>query len=126
MNVEPVDFGDEVRQGVDLCLALAPIVRVSPILRELSHGCDLHALRGIRDQFALRPLGCLDSISQVDEVGLRSLEMKRTNSGVVSHGRLPLRRRFSFCRRQSKKRPREPIYGTSRTAPRAALVAKAA
>jgi len=92
MNVEPIDLGDEVRHGVDLCLALAPIVRVRPILRELLHGCELDALRCIRDLFALRPLGCFDAIAQVDDVGLRGLEMKRTNSGVVSHGLLLLRR----------------------------------
>src|SRR5271157_3404613 len=85
MNVEPVDLGDEIRHGVDLCLALAPIVRVHPILRELLHGCELDALRCIRDQFALRPLGRLDAIAQIDEVGFKGLEMKRTNSGVVSH-----------------------------------------
>src|SRR5271163_4304094 len=126
MNVEPVDFGDEVRQGVDLCLALAPIVRVSPILRELSHGFELDALRCIRDLFALRPLGRLDAIPQVDEVGLRSLEVKRTNSGVVGHCRLPLGRQLSLRRRKSRKSQRGPLYGTSRTAPRAALVANAA
>jgi len=92
MNVEPIDLGDELRHGTDLCLALAPIVRVRPILRELLHGCELDALRCIRDLFALRPLGCFDAIAQVDDVGLRGLEMKRTNSGVISHGLLLLRR----------------------------------
>src|ERR1700687_3522465 len=101
MYVEPVDLGDEVRHSVDLCLALAPIVRVHPILRELLHGCELDALRCIRDLFALRPLGCFNAIAQVDEVGLWGLEMKRTNSGVVSHGLLLLRRGFSLCRSQS-------------------------
>ena len=65
---------------------------VHPILRELLHRRELDALRCVRDLFALGPLGCFNAIAQVDEVGLRSLEMKRTNSGVVSHGLLPLRR----------------------------------
>ena len=92
MNVEPVDLGDEIRQGVDLRLAFAPIVLVRPILRELLHRRELHALRCVRDLFALRPFGCRDAIAQVDEVGLRGLEMKRTNSGVVGHGLFLLRR----------------------------------
>src|ERR1700689_3581815 len=98
MNVEPIDLGDEVRHGVDLCLALAPIVRIHPILSELLHGCELDALRCVRDLFTLRPFGCLNAIAQVDEVGLRGLEMKWTNSGVVSHGLRLWRRGFSLCR----------------------------
>ncbi len=57
MNVEPVDLGDEVRHGVDLRLALAPIVLVRPILRELLHRRELHALGCVGHLFAFRPLG---------------------------------------------------------------------
>ena len=35
VNVEPVDLGDELRQGVQLRLALAPVVVRRPIAREL-------------------------------------------------------------------------------------------
>ena len=45
MNVEPIDLGDEVRHGIDLRLALVPIVLARPILRELLHRRQLHALR---------------------------------------------------------------------------------
>lgn len=91
MKVEPVDFGDEVRHRVDLRLALAPIVLVRPVLRELLHGCELDTLRCIRYLFAVGPLRCADALAQIGEVGLRHLEMKRTNSGVVGHGALLLR-----------------------------------
>ena len=51
MNVEPVDLGDELRQGVELRLALAPVVIGRPIARELLHRRELHALRFIRRPF---------------------------------------------------------------------------
>jgi hypothetical protein len=55
MNIEPIDLRDEVRHGIDLCLALAPIVLIRPILRELLHRRQLHALRCIGNLFALGP-----------------------------------------------------------------------
>src|SRR3954464_8038742 len=91
MNVEPVNLGDEVRHGVELRLALAPIVLVRPILRELLHRRQLHALRRVGDLFAFGPLRCAYAPAQVDKVRLRSLEMKWANSGFVSHGALLLR-----------------------------------
>jgi hypothetical protein len=86
MNVEPIDLGDEVRHGVDLRLALPPIMLTHPVLRELLHGCELDALRSIRDLFAIGPLCCADALAQVGEVRLRCLKVERTDSGVVGHG----------------------------------------
>ena len=45
MNVEPIDLGDEMRQGIQFRLALAPIVIRRPIAREFLHRRELHALR---------------------------------------------------------------------------------
>ena len=45
MNVEPVDLGDELRQGVQLRLDLPPVVVRLPIARELLNGRELDALR---------------------------------------------------------------------------------
>ena len=50
MNVEPIDLGDELREGVQSRLALAPIVFGRPVARELSNRRELHALRRIRDR----------------------------------------------------------------------------
>jgi hypothetical protein len=44
MNIQPVDFGDELRQGVQSCLALAPIVFRTAITRERLSRPELHAL----------------------------------------------------------------------------------
>ena len=45
MNVQPIDFGDEIRQGVQLGLDLAPIVICRPIAGECLRRRELHALR---------------------------------------------------------------------------------
>ena len=44
MNVQPVDLGHEVRQGVQLRLALAPVVVCPPVAREVLHHREPHAL----------------------------------------------------------------------------------
>ena len=50
MNVQPIDLGDELRQGVQLRLDLAPVVFRRPVVRELLHRRELHALREVRDR----------------------------------------------------------------------------
>ena len=45
VNVQPIDLGDELRQGVQPRLALAPVVFRRPIARELLNRRELHALR---------------------------------------------------------------------------------
>jgi hypothetical protein len=49
MHVEPIDLGDELRQGIQFGLALAPIVIRRPITREFLKGSELYALRFISD-----------------------------------------------------------------------------
>src|ERR1700738_1039426 len=90
MDVEAVNLGEEVRHGVDLRLALPPIMLTRPVLRELLNGCELDALRCIRDLFAIGPLCSAYAPAQVGKVRSWGLEMKRTNSGVLSHGGLLL------------------------------------
>jgi hypothetical protein len=52
MNVKPVDLGHEVRQGVQLRLALTPVIVSPPVPRELLHHRELHALRVVGDRLA--------------------------------------------------------------------------
>ena len=56
MNVQPIDLGDELRQGVQSRLDLAPVVFCRPIARERLNRRELYALRCIRDRFPFRPL----------------------------------------------------------------------
>ena len=83
VNVQPIDLGDELRQGVQSRLALAPVVLRRPIARELLHRRELHALRCIRDRFPFRPPGRVDAPAQFGEFRFRNIHLKRTNGGVV-------------------------------------------
>ena len=73
MNVDPIDLGHELRQGVQLRLALAPVVIGRPIAREFLHRRELHALRLIGD-------GLLS--------GQRVAAMRRRRSASASSGKL--------------------------------------
>ena len=79
MNVEPVDLSNEIRQRIDLRFALAPIVFVRPILRELLHRRHLYALRRIVHLSAIRPLCRGDPFAQVGEVRFGNVYAERTD-----------------------------------------------
>ena len=74
MNVEPIDLGHELRQGVQFRLALAPIVICRPIAREFLHRRELHALRLICDSLPVS--------------GHRVAAMRRRRSTSASSGTL--------------------------------------
>ena len=61
MDVQPIDLGDELRQGVQSRLALAPVVFRAPIARERLGRRELHALGCIIDRFPFRPLRVVDA-----------------------------------------------------------------
>src|SRR5688500_1934873 len=82
MNVDPIDLGDEIRQRVESCLNLAPVVLRCPIARELLHRRELHALRCIG--FPVRPPRGVDAPSQVIEFRLRNVHAKWANHGGVT------------------------------------------
>src|SRR6266849_1481534 len=98
MNVEPIDLGHELRQGVQLRLALAPVVICPPIARECLSRRQLHALRCIGDRFALRPLGRVYAPAQLGKLRFRHVDVEGTESkaarcgfvGVVFHNSSPL------------------------------------
>ena len=81
MNVQPIDLGHELRQGVQSRLALAPIVIRRPIARELLHRRELHALRFIRD---------------VSRSGHRVASMRRRRSTSASSGTLTRKGRMGL------------------------------
>src|SRR5215208_2714676 len=55
MNVEAIDLGDEVRQGLQSLLALAPVVLGLPVALECLHRRELRALRLIVDGLLFGP-----------------------------------------------------------------------
>ena len=78
VDVEPIDCGDELRQGVQPRLHLSPVVIGRPIVRELLHGRELDALRRIADQFPLGPISRGDPPAEVRESLLLYFDMKWT------------------------------------------------
>ena len=83
VDVHAIDAGDELRKLVQACLDGAPIVPVHPALGERLHDLQLHALRGVADDFGLRPAGLADAAVQVVEVRLRELDRERPDRVVL-------------------------------------------
>src|SRR5262245_50431222 len=84
VNVQPIDLGDELRQGVHSCLDFTPVVVCRPIVREGLNRRELHALRCIRDGFSFGPLCRVDAPAQVGQFRFWNIDMKWTNSGLIT------------------------------------------
>ncbi len=82
MNVESVDFGDELRQRVQPGLDLAPIVLSRPIAREGLSRRELHALRGIGDRLPLGPLRRGDPAAELVELLLGDVDAEGADGGL--------------------------------------------
>lgn len=72
MDIQPVNLGDELRQGIQFRFDLAPIVVVRPIVREFLHRTELHALKCVADEFPLRPLCRLYACAQFVKFSIRN------------------------------------------------------
>jgi hypothetical protein len=68
MKLQPVDLGDEVRQGVQLRPAPAPVVVCPPVARELLRHRQRHALEVIGDRLVLGQPGRVDAPAQLGEL----------------------------------------------------------
>ena len=86
MNVDPVDLGDEVRQGFQLRLALAPIVLCRPIPREFLNRRQLHALGLIGDSLLGGPTCRLHAPAEVNEIHLRNVDVEGPDGVAVDGG----------------------------------------
>jgi hypothetical protein len=76
VNVQPVDLGDELRQGVQCRLALAPVVLRRPIAREFLNHCEGHALRLILDGLFLGPVRSRDASTKVLQSLIRDVDVE--------------------------------------------------
>jgi hypothetical protein len=95
MNIDAVDLGDELRQGVEPSLYLAPVVFGRPIARELLCCRELNALRRIADSLPIRPSRRQHAPPEIDKLLLRHVDAKGTDD--VSSGRSRQRRRKQAC-----------------------------
>src|SRR3546814_17785604 len=67
LDVEPVDFGDELGLRVDLRLDLPPVVAGAPVLDERAELCQLDALRPVVDGLLIGPARRADAPAQIGE-----------------------------------------------------------
>jgi hypothetical protein len=74
VDVEPVDLGGELGQGVELRLALAPVVVRRPVAREVLERRERHALRRVGDGLLLRPPRRRDAAFHVGERLVRKVD----------------------------------------------------
>src|SRR6478672_880150 len=82
MDVQPVDRGNELRQGVQLCLDLAPVVPSRPIAGELLNRRELYSLRRIRYGLLRGPTGCPDPSPEIGECLVRHMDPERSDRCV--------------------------------------------
>src|SRR6266436_3040409 len=85
MNVQSIDLGDELRQGVQFRLDLAPVIICCPIARERLNRRELYSLGCICNRFSFRPLCRVDAPAQFGKFRFRNIHMKRTNRILVSY-----------------------------------------
>jgi hypothetical protein len=79
MDVQPVDLGQELREGVELRLARAPVVVGHPVARELLDHGERHALGFIRDGLFLGPVRGSDPSAKVVQLLLRHIDVEWTD-----------------------------------------------
>src|SRR5258708_26176732 len=85
MNVQSIDLGNELWQGAQSRLALAPIVVCRPIARQRLSRRELYSLGCICNRFSFRPLCRVDAPAQFGVFRFRNLCcMKRTNRIFVT------------------------------------------
>src|SRR4051812_6867762 len=77
MDVHPIDPGDEVWQGVQSRLALAPVVVVEPIAGELLHRLEAYTMRVICDWLLLGPAGSAEACTQILEIRFGCFDRER-------------------------------------------------
>ena len=83
VDVEPVDLGDEVREGLQPRLALAPVVLGRPVAGEVLHDREGHALRVVLDGLPLGEARRGDARPQVLELRVGNLDRERADRGVA-------------------------------------------
>ena len=93
MNVEAIDLRKEIRHRVNLGFAFAPVVIRGPVMRELLHGRELHALRRVGDGFLVRPARRHNAALQVGEIAIREVNVEGTDRGRTGGGKRAVQRR---------------------------------
>src|SRR5262249_633945 len=94
VDVNVVDRCHELREDVELGLALSPVLVRSPITHELLEFCELYSLRLVGNRFLVRPTGPGDASAQINELIFRNIAAERTD-------RVTFRSRGQICGEQA-------------------------
>ena len=84
MDIQPVDVGDELRIAIQLRFRLSPLVLGLPVVRELLHRREVHALRCICDCLALGPPGGGDPPLEVRQIFIGRMEFEWPDRRVAA------------------------------------------
>src|SRR5207253_8924996 len=106
-DVDPVDLGHELGEGVEARLEPPEVVVLGPVPRELPEERDLHALRGVLDELVGGPARRLDAAAQIVDLLLRDLDREGPDPccslGCGAHDDLPLRSGLKAARSSAEK-----------------------
>ena len=90
VNVDSIDVGDELREGIELGLDLAPVAVVLSVAREFVKGGELDALRLVGDELRLWPACGCDAVAQVGERFFGKVDAEGADAdiapGLLFHG----------------------------------------
>ena len=95
VDVDAIDPGDELREGIQLRFRLAPVVAGTPVLDQRLELRELDALRLVVDRLPVGPSRRRDATAEVDKLFFRYAGLERSNRCVLAHraGRSGLRGR---------------------------------
>jgi hypothetical protein len=79
VDVQVVDLGDEIRDGVEPRLDLAPVVVGLPVAQNLLDGLERYTLRIIGDGFLLGQPGLRQAPAQIGQRRLRNVDAEGSN-----------------------------------------------
>ncbi|MNF71241.1 hypothetical protein D3C84_531870 [compost metagenome] len=79
LDVDTVNGGHELRQGIELRLGLAPVIAIAPILHQLLDLSQLHTLGYVVDRFLVGPTRVRDAFAQVNQLRFIDMNPVRTN-----------------------------------------------
>src|SRR5947209_6960719 len=82
MNVQPIDLGHELREGIEPRLEPPEVVVGAPVAREFLHRRQLHALRSICDGLLVWPDRRGDAPAQVGDRFFGNVDAEGTDREV--------------------------------------------
>ena len=83
VNVQSIDLGQELRQGVQFRLDLAPVIFCRPVARQRLRRRELYSLSRVCNRLSFRELCRVDAPAQFGQFGFRNIHMEGANGGLV-------------------------------------------